>query len=271
MLGAALHCPRSILREWPGSAAAAHRRLKTMAAGPARVADIVDWAAMEAQQDAWAIQMVSTDCLDTADLRNVGGLDVHWITEHEGVAGLVVLSWPEMKILHSTFHHFLPAIPYRTGFLGFRECEAYAALVSGIRDPSLKPQLLFVDGCGLLHPRSCGSASQLGLLLDIPTIGISKTLNSRSKLTDKQVKDHMLATNSLEYPLVDHAGLVVGCAIRKTLQHRQPVYVSVGHKISLKTAVELAKRSCLFKLPEPVRQADILARQQAAALQGTDM
>lgn len=226
----------------------------------------VDWAALEAQQHTWAAQVNPTDCLDTAQLKVVGGLDVHWITENEGVAGIAVLSWPDLKLPHSTFHHFLPAVPYKPGFLGFRECEAYTLLCNSIRSTDLDPQLLFVDGCGLLHPRSCGSASQLGLLLNKPTIGISKTLNSRSQLTDKQVKDNMLTTGMLEHPIVDHAGLVVGCAIRKTLQHKQPVYVSVGHKISLKTAVGLARRSCLFKIPEPVRQADMLTRQHAAAI-----
>jgi deoxyinosine 3'endonuclease (endonuclease V) len=222
---------------------------------------------MEAQQDAWATQLTATDCHDRATLSVVGGLDTHWITEDEGVAALVVLSWPHLELLHNTFQHFLPTIPYKAGFLGFRECEAYTLLFNRVRGTSLEPQLLFVDGCGVLHPRSCGSASQLGLMLDIPTIGISKTLNSRSKLSDKQVKDNMLATNSLQLPILDHAGLVVGCAVRKSLEHRQPVYVSCGHKISLDTAVELAKTSCLFKIPEPVRQADKLARQQAGGWQ----
>jgi deoxyinosine 3'endonuclease (endonuclease V) len=222
---------------------------------------------MHKQQLVWAQQLEQQDLFDPEELKVVAGLDVHWVDDTTGIAALVVLSWPRLEQLHARFLSFTPDIAYHTGLLGFRECPAYLQLLEEVqRTTDHRPQLLFVDGCGILHPRGAGSASQLGLACSIPTIGISKSLNSRSRLTDKQVKQQMQDDGVTQLHLFDPEGLLVGCAIRKDTAHKQPVFVSVGHGVCLDTAVRLSAAACIHRIPEPVRQADVAARHRALGL-----
>jgi deoxyinosine 3'endonuclease (endonuclease V) len=223
--------------------------------------------AMHEQQLVWAKQLKQEDMFNPEELRVVAGLDVHWVDDTTGIAAVVILSWPGLEQVHARFLSFTPDIPYHTGLLGFRECPAYMQLLEEVHSTTEhKPQLLFVDGCGMLHQRGAGSATQLGLACNIPTIGISKSLNSRSRLTDKEVKQQMQDDAVTQLRLFDHEGVLVGCAIRKDIAHKQPVFVSVGHGVCLDTAVRLSAAACVHRIPEPVRQADVAARHRALGL-----
>ena len=124
-----------------------------------------------------------------------------------------------------------------------------------------EPQICLVDGFGVLHPRACGSASHLGVHTGMPTIGVAKSLLRQCcKLTETDVKDQLSYSGQLKLNLTSLDGAVIGCAVRRNLQARQPVYVSVGHRVSLATACDIVHGSCLHRIPEPIRQADILAR-----------
>ena len=127
-----------------------------------------------------------------------------------------------------------------------------------------EPQLCLVDGFGTLHPRGGGSASQLGVQTGMPTIGVAKTLLRQCcTVTETEVKDQLSQTGRVRVNLCDAAGTTVACAVKRNLHARQPVYVSIGHKVSLETACDVVLKCCLYRIPEPIRQADMLARKLA--------
>ncbi|WP_419825780.1 endonuclease V [Sphingomonas sp.] len=139
----------------------------------------------------------------------------------------------------------IPPFPYVPGYLGFREAPA---LVEAWERLAAKPGLLLVDGHGRAHPRRCGIAVHLGVLLDVPAVGIGKSLLCG------EVEGLLGEEPGSTAPLVDR-GEVVAMAVR-TRARGQPVYVGVGHRISLDTAV--ARVLALAegrRLPFPIRLA----------------
>jgi deoxyribonuclease V len=152
----------------------------------------------------------------------------------------------------------IPPFPYVPGYLGFRECPALVAAWATLAD---KPDLILMDGQGRAHPRRCGVACQLGVLLDVPTIGVAKSL-----LCGRQegALDDAIGSTA---PIVDRDE-VVAMAVR--LRPRaQPVYVGIGHRVTLATAVAWVLRlSDGRRIPPPVRAAHDAANavRRAAAL-----
>lgn len=139
-----------------------------------------------------------------------------------------------------------PRFPYVPGFLGFREIPFVA---EAVRRLPRRPALLMVDGHGLSHPRRCGTASHLGVVLDLPSIGVAKSI-----LVGRPGDD-----------LGDEAGSSVpllwkGAPIGSVLRSRsgvQPIYVSVGHRVSADTALlRVLEWLRGRRLPEPTRLAD---------------
>ena len=134
------------------------------------------------------------------------------------------------------------------GYLSFRETPAALETLSKLR---VKPDLLLCDGHGLAHPRRFGLASHLGVLADLPTIGVAKCLLVGTH-------DELSPERGRWVPLRDD-GEVIGAVLR-TRARVSPVYVSIGHRISLETAIEYVL-GCAprFRLPEPTRRADRVA------------
>lgn len=184
-------------------------------------------------------------------LRTVAGVDVGF--EAEGSitrAAVVVLSFPGLHLLHSAIARRPTTFPYVPGLLSFREVPAVLEALTSLSE---LPDLLLVDGQGVAHPRRLGIASHLGLLCDLPSIGVAKSILVGRH---KPVADEFGAWQ----PLRD-GGEVVGAALR-TRPGVRPVYVSVGHRLSLETAIDLVLQcSRGFRLPEPIRQAHRLASQ----------
>lgn len=85
--------------------------------------------------------------------------------------------------------------------------------------------------------------------------------------TETEVKDQLSQTKQIMAELYNNDGTTVGCAVRRNVQARQLVYVSVGHKVSLDTACDIVLKSCLHRIPEPIRQADMKARELARTTQ----
>ncbi len=143
--------------------------------------------------------------------------------------------------------------PYRTGLLSFREAPAVIAALERLRR---QPDLILCDGHGIAHPRRLGLASHLGLLLDRPTIGVAKTLLVG-------VHDEPGPVPGDWAPVVDR-GEVIGAALR-TRAGVRPVYVSIGHRISLETANRrVLGATTRYRLPETTRAADRLSREGIA-------
>ncbi|XP_022131392.1 endonuclease V isoform X4 [Momordica charantia] len=128
----------------------------------------------------------------------------------------------------------------------------------------LYPQLLMVDGNGILHPRGFGLASHLGVLANLPTIGIGKNLHHVDGLTQSSVRQIIQSkgkdTDSI-ITLRGVSGCIWGVAMRSTVDSSKPIYVSIGHRVSLDTAIKIVKITCKHRVPEPIRQADIRSRE----------
>jgi deoxyinosine 3'endonuclease (endonuclease V) len=133
--------------------------------------------------------------------------------------------------------------------------------------PELYPQVILVDGNGLLHPRQFGIASHLGVLSDIPTIGVAKTfLMIPDELEDVHTVKQKCKENLLKkgdrYDLIGKtSNFVYGSALRTSDNAPNPVFVSQGHRISLETSIDIVLSTCpRYRIPEPIRAADLSSR-----------
>uniref|UniRef100_A0A8B9U4Q6 Endonuclease V n=1 Tax=Anas zonorhyncha TaxID=75864 RepID=A0A8B9U4Q6_9AVES len=148
--------------------------------------------------------------------------------------------------------------PYVAGFLAFREVPFLVEAVQRLQqeEPGLKPQVLLVDGNGLLHHRGFGVACHLGVLTDLPCIGVAKNLLqvdglARDELHREQIRS--LQREGDTFPLTGTSGSVLGMALR-SCNSSKPLYISVGHRVCLETAVRLVQSCCRYRIPEPIRQ-----------------
>jgi deoxyribonuclease V len=173
----------------------------------------------------------------------VTGVDVAY-TQDQAVGCAVVTDLPRHEIVQITKVRRPCSAPYVPGFFHLREGPVIADLLRGIdvRGPIL------IDGNGILHPRRLGLASYIGVVMDRQTVGVAKTL----LLGEIQALHHDVAR------IVDD-GEVIGSAL--WLGNRKiPVFVSVGHRIALETALDVV-RACSFSgFPEPLRKAHSIAK-----------
>ncbi|KAL0226957.1 hypothetical protein P9112_014281 [Eukaryota sp. TZLM1-RC] len=204
------------------------------------------------------------------DISMVGGVDVSFSKDNTTIASacLTVLTYPELKLLYSdTLYTENLHVPYKTGFLAFREYPLVEKLFNKLKtnQPELIPDVLLVDGCGIHHDRSAGSASHIGVHLNVPTIGVSKTLLCIQGLDTKQVRkeaeSNLYRAGDYMY-LWGEGGKVLGAALRPTDTTIQPIYVSIGHLIDLESSCEIVARCCRYRIPEPIRFADQISRKQ---------
>lgn len=182
-------------------------------------------------------------------LAHVAGVDVGF--ENGGAitrAAVVVLTFPDLVPVDSAVARRATVFPYVPGLLSFREIPA---VLQALRRLRVQPGIILCDGHGYAHPRRCGLASHLGVLLDMPTIGVAK---SRLLGTHAAVPDGRGRWRALR-----DRGEVIGAVLR-TRAGVQPVYVSVGHRVSLRTALRLVL-ACAprYRLPQTTRLAHRLA------------
>nr|XP_008011377.2 endonuclease V isoform X2 [Chlorocebus sabaeus] len=194
-------------------------------------------------------------------LQRVGGVDVSFVKGDSvrACASLVVLSYPELEVVYEESRMVSLTAPYVSGFLAFREVPFLLELVQQLREkePGLMPQVLLVDGNGVLHHRGFGVACHLGVLTDLPCVGVAKKLLQVDGLENNALhkeKIRLLQTRGDSFPLLGDSGTVLGMALRSHDRSTRPLYVSVGHKMSLEAAVRLTCCCCRFRIPEPVRQ-----------------
>ena len=175
--------------------------------------------------------------------------------------GGVVAAYVEMEkgeeepVTRVTVHRDTVKVPYIPGYLAFRELPILLDLFKTVGEASLAG-VIFVDGNGVLHPRRAGLASHLGVVVDHPTVGIAK------KLLCGDVDNSGLEPGEKASVVKD--GDVLGVSL-KTFSRANPIYVSVGHKISLRQGWSLAGSFSKYKLPEPLRRAHKLAKAEATS------
>jgi deoxyribonuclease V len=179
--------------------------------------------------------------------RIVAGADVSYKGD---VARAVFVVMRDLELLEKVVVDEPVPFPYIPGLLSFREIPP---LLSAWKRVRTRPDVIIVDGHGIAHPRRFGIASHLGLLLDVPTIGCAK-----SRLCGEHQEP--ARRRGAWSPLL-HKGESIGAALR-TREGCSVVYVSTGHRISLKSAISVVL-ACAprYRLPEPQRLADHLTRQ----------
>jgi len=182
--------------------------------------------------------------------RFVGGADAICDREDQKIFGAVaVYSYPELELVEEAGVAGVCPFPYRTGLLSFREVPVLAAAFARLTQ---RPDVLLVDGQGIAHPRGLGLAAHLGLVLEVPTIGVAK-----SRLVGEGEEPGPDA--GAASPLV-WQGKVVGLILR-TQRERKPFYLSPGHRITLAECLGIVT-GCIkrYRSPLPLRQADHLSR-----------
>lgn len=165
-----------------------------------------------------------------------------------GRAAIAVLRFPDLTLVESVTAEEPVSFPYVPGLLSFREIPV---ILSALRKVTVRPDLLMVDGQGRAHPRRLGIASHLGLVTGFPAIGCAK-----SRLTGRAEEP---ADEPGAWQPLEDRGEVIGAVVR-TKRRTKPLYVSIGHRIDLETAISLVLRCTAgYRLPEPTRQAHLAA------------
>jgi deoxyribonuclease V len=204
-----------------------------------------DIAEARAAQAEMAGQIVTTDDLPIPPLR-LGGADVsntRFDPTKRVHAALVTIDAATDAPLATGTETRIADFPYIPGYLGFREVPALVAAFSRLTIP---PDIMLVDGQGMAHPRGFGVACHLGIVLGLPTIGVAKSLLVGTGEPGPEPGDTA--------PLL-WKGAQIGTALR-TRRGARPVYVSVGHRVSLATAVALVLASTRGRrLAAPIRAA----------------
>ena len=205
-------------------------------------------AAAIALQRQLAVRIERTDRLGA--IETLAGVDVAY-GRRGGPASAAVVTFAatDLRRLDAVRLTLPVAFPYVPGLLTFREAPAAIAAIGQL---DRRPDLLLCDGHGIAHPRRIGIASHLGLYLDIPSIGVAKSILVGSHA-------EVGAARGAWTPLLDK-GEVIGAAVRSRPGVR-PIYVSIGHRVCLETALAIVLHcSSRFRLPEPIRAADRLSK-----------
>lgn len=203
-----------------------------------------------ALQKQLAGQVVDDVYLPLSAIRTIAGIDVS-VKANWSTAAVVILSFPDFRIIESAWAKIPTPFPYIPGLLSFREMPV---ILRAFADIHTIPDVLMVDGMGRIHPRKFGIACHLGLWLNRPSVGVGKT-------PFVGVYDEPAPQKGAQSNIIYHDE-VVGVALR-TRDRVKPLYVSVGHQIDLASAVALTL-ACVtrYRLPEPIRHAHRLAGEQ---------
>jgi len=212
-------------------------------------------------QEAMRLQETLRERVEREDrfgtLQFVAGADLAFDPETNlAFAGVIVYQFPQLREVERRMARRTLRFPYVPGLLSFRESPVLLAAFEQLRT---EPDLILVDGHGIAHPRRFGIACHLGLLLDRPAIGCAKSI-----LVGEAAEPGVRAGSTA--PLVDK-GETVGIVLR-TRDRVKPIYVTTGHRVSLESAVRIA-RQCLdgFRIPKPTREADHFVRDLRRAYQ----
>jgi deoxyribonuclease V len=185
-----------------------------------------------------------------SEVTTIGGGDVAYSEDRNFLfAAVVVLSFPKMESIDSATAQGEIHFPYIPGLLSFREGPI---LIKAFQKLKLKPDVMIFEGQGIAHPRGIGLASHMGLWLDLPSIGATKT---------PLLKDFTYPGPSKgSFELIRREEKEVGAVLR-TKENVKALFASPGHRIDLQTSIQLILVTCQgFRTPEPLRKAHQLSR-----------
>lgn len=192
-------------------------------------------------QNEFSKKVITHDYLNNNNISNVCGIDVSY-KDLNAFSSAVIVDKNTLEIIEIVNEKRTSSYPYIPGFFMLREGEPLLKIVRLLKNLF---DVLLVDGHGILHPRQCGLASYVGIMIDKPTIGVAKNL---------------LCGSILESNYVEYNKTILGYTIKKN--NKKDIYVSVGHKISLETSINIVKKLTKKSefIPEPLRIADIYSK-----------
>ena len=186
---------------------------------------------------------------DGREVRTIAGADVGFPDRTTVLAAVVVATYPELKVVETSIKTQPCTFPYVPGLLAFREVPGLLSALEGLRS---EPDVTLCDAQGIAHQRRMGLATHVGILLDSPVIGCAKSVLYGTFEEPGEEK------GSYSY-MYDKEGEVIGAAVR-TRRSVKPVYVSIGNRVDLETAVDIVfKCSPKYRIPEPLRLAHKLS------------
>lgn len=181
----------------------------------------------------------------STDLRYIAGADVAY-TEWFSIGAVTVLDFKSLSIVESQTASVPTRFPYIPTLLAFREIPPLVAALNTLR---LQPDVFLVDGHGIMHPYRFGLACHFGLIAGKPTIGVAK----------KPMIGEIGRFDDRDWAPIVEENEVVGVALA-TAKEAKPIYVSVGHLVSLEKAIEIVKHCTpTERIPKPLRLAHNLA------------
>ncbi len=200
-------------------------------------------------------QAVREEPLAVEEVHHVAGVDAAY-PQGRIRAAVAVLALPTLDLVDYAVAELEEPFPYVPGLLSLREVPAILRALEGLH---VRPDVILVDGHGRAHPRRLGIASHLGVMLDWPTVGVAKSVLVGRPAG--RLANEVGAT----VPLI-HQGEIIGMGVR-TRRGVKPVWVSVGHRADLPSAVALVLRCGRgYRLPEPTRWAHRIAGGERPAL-----
>jgi deoxyribonuclease V len=196
--------------------------------------------AIELQREI-AKKVIAEDTLHK-EIEYICGIDVSY-KKNIAYCSAAIIKKNTLELIESVYSKSVVRHLYISGLFILRESIPILTTLKSLKNHF---DLLLIDGHGLLHPRKCGLATYIGVLIDKPTIGVAKSLLCGSIMEDQSV---------------EYDGSVLGFTIKK--EGKKQIYVSVGHKISLTTAIQIIKKITKKEewVPEPLRIADLNSKQ----------
>ena len=190
------------------------------------------------------------------EIKTIAGVDVSYprceqndlMDKELAIGAGVIFDYGTKKVIEEVIVETEIDFPYITTYLSFREAPVIGAV---LKKMSVRPTILMIDGNGILHPLGIGIASHFGVEYDIPTIGIAKSLLCGTP--------EFVPKNTGTAAKIFYNDKHIGYSLKSSTRAKNPVYVSAGHKVSSETALKVVRRFCKTRVPEPTRQAHILA------------
>jgi deoxyribonuclease V len=208
-----------------------------------------DAKAAIAQQELLRSRVILAD--DFPPINWIAGVDVGFEDEGKTArAAIVTLRLDDLSVVESAIARLPVTFPYVPGLLAFREIPVVLDALAKLQQ---RPDVLLCDGNGYIHPRRFGIACHLGVLLDMPAIGVAKSYF---------IGEHEpLGETAGDWQPLIHKDETVG-AILRNRDGVKPIYVSCGHRVSLNSAIDLVRRcTTKYRLPETTRLSDRLSKQ----------
>ena len=194
-------------------------------------------------------------------LKIIVGTDISFFkTGNEAIGCIVALHYPSLEVAYTLMERTTMPEPYIPGFLAFREAPILERLLKRLMSErsDLIPDVVLVDGNGVLHPARCGLASHLGVLTGLCTIGVGKKIHAVDGLEASAVRQQMRYADisgelATIIPLKGDSGRIWGAALARCPTTDNPIYVSCGHNVSLPSAIAVVSHLMKYRIPEYVQ------------------